>query len=173
MINNIIALKVAVIFSILCLIDGKILNQNLLYETGHNINSSEIDLREKSIDYIDLNTFRKFPNIQVIYLEDNKIRKIEKDLLKNLTNLRELWLEDNLLVDIDKDIFNGLNKLEKVCLFNNPIFIFFPNQMNLLCEKNLKCTVIFKEKCKRQNITTISTTKTTTFQRGFLIKNYF
>ena len=47
------------------------LNQSLLFQKyGYNINSVEIDLSEKSIDKIDVNTFKGLKNLEENYFMD-------------------------------------------------------------------------------------------------------
>jgi Leucine-rich repeat (LRR) protein len=124
------------------------LNQSLLFQKyGFNINSIEIDLSEKSIDKIDINTFKGLSNLELLYLEENFIDRLEYGLFSDLLNLKEIWLQSNRIISIDINIFVGLNKLEKVCLNDNPISNMFPASIKPLCDSNPKCSININEKC--------------------------
>jgi len=124
------------------------INQSLLIQKyGFDINSVEIDLSERSIDSIEINTFKGYTKLEKLYLEENKIERIENGLFNHLTNLRELWLESNKIISIERNVFNGLNSLEKVCISNNPISIMFPSNIKPLCDTNPICTIKINEKC--------------------------
>jgi hypothetical protein len=70
------------------------INQSLLIETyKYEIDSIEIDLSRRSIDSVDINTFKGYNKLEKLFLEDNKLRKLEYGLFNHLLNLRELWLE--------------------------------------------------------------------------------
>jgi len=123
------------------------INQSLLIQKyGFDINAVEIDLSERSIDSIEINTFKGYNKLEKLYLEENKIERIENGLFNHLTNLRELWLESNKIISIERNVFNGLNSLEKVCISNNPI-IMFPSNIKPLCDTNSICTIKINEKC--------------------------
>ena len=124
------------------------MNQSLLIQKyGFDINSVVIDLSERSIDTIDINTFKGYTKLEKLYLEENKIKQLENGLLNHLENLKEIWLEANNIVTIDRNVFVGLNKLEKVCLKDNPISLMFPTSIKPLCETNPICTIKINEKC--------------------------
>jgi len=74
------------------------INQSLLIETYlYEIDSIEIDLSRRSIDSIDINTFKGYNKLEKLFLEDNKLKKLEYGLFNHLSNLRELWLESNII----------------------------------------------------------------------------
>ena len=124
------------------------INQSLLIQKyGFDIDSVVIDLSEKSIDTIDINTFIGFTKLEKLYLEDNKLKQLENGLFNHLDSLKEVWLESNNIVSIDRNVFVGLNKLEKVCLKDNPISFLFPTNIKPLCETNPICTIKINEKC--------------------------
>ena len=124
------------------------INQSLLIQKyGFNIDSVVIDLSERSIDTIDINTFIGFKNLEKIYLEENKINQLANGLFNHLESLKEVWLESNNIVSIDRNVFVGLNNLEKVCLKDNPISIMFPTNIKPLCDTNPMCTIKINEKC--------------------------
>jgi hypothetical protein len=71
------------------------INQSILIETYlYEIDSIEIDLSRRSIDSIDINTFKGYSKLEKLFLEDNKFNKLEYGLFNHLSNLRELWLEN-------------------------------------------------------------------------------
>jgi insulin-like growth factor-binding protein complex acid labile subunit len=124
------------------------INQSLLIQKyGFNIDSVVIDLSERSIDTIDINTFIGFTKLEKLYLEENKIKQLENGLFNHLESLKEVWLESNIIISIDKNVFVGLNNLEKVCLKDNPISIMFPTNIKPLCDTNPMCTIKINEKC--------------------------
>ena len=124
------------------------INQSLLIQKyGFNIDSVVIDLSERSIDTIDINTFIGFAKLEKLYLEENKIKQLENGLFNHLESLKEVWLESNIIISIDKNVFVGLNNLEKVCLKDNPISIMFPTNIKPLCDTNPMCTIKINEKC--------------------------
>ena len=128
------------------------INQSILIETYlYEIDSIEIDLSRRSIDSIDVNTFKDMTNVVKLYLDDNKIKQLDNGVFNDLINLRELWLESNNIISIDKNIFINLNKLELVCLSNNPISMMFPNNVRPLCNTiyNSKCKIEITDKCKK------------------------
>ena len=93
------------------------LNQTFLFEKyGLNKNSIEIDLSEKSIDKLDIKTFKGLSNWEWLNLEDSFTERLDHGLFSDLINLKEIWLQSNRIIEIDINIFVGLNKLEKVCL---------------------------------------------------------
>ena len=153
--------KIFILNMILKLVFCRILDINLLNELEYDNSSIVIDLSKRSIDSIELNTFKNYGNLEIIYLQDNKLKKLDVESFKFLVNLREIWLEDNILVDININVFKELNNLELVCLYNNPISILFPNILNNLCTiNNNTCKIIYEEKCKK--ISAISTLKSST-----------
>jgi len=107
-------------------------------------------LSNKSIDNIDINTFKGLNNLKSLYLNDNKIKQLEYGLFNELYNLKELWLESNNISSIDRNVFFGLNQLEKVCLNDNPISIMFPDNVILLCDSNPNCNIRINEKCTKE-----------------------
>ena len=124
------------------------INQSILIQKyGFKIDSNEIDLSESSIDSMDVNTFKGYNNLEILYLEDNKLKQLEYGLFNHLLNLKELWLESNNIVSIDRNVFVGLNKLEKVCLSDNPISLLFPSNIKPLCDSNPNCSIKINEKC--------------------------
>ena len=124
------------------------INQSLLIQKyGFNIDSVVIDLSERSIDTIDINTFIGFTKLEKIYLEENKINQLANGLFNHLESLKEVWLESNNIISIDRNVFVGLNNLEKVCLKDNPISIMFPTNIKPLCDTNPMCTIKINEKC--------------------------
>jgi Leucine-rich repeat (LRR) protein len=123
------------------------LNQNLLIKKyGFSIDSDEIDLSEKNIDHIDINTFKGYNKLEILYLDNNELSKLEDGLFIHISNLKELWLESNNIISIDKNTFNGLNKLEKVCLNANPISLWMPSRMVELVT-NQNCYIISNKNC--------------------------
>ena len=124
------------------------INQSLLIQKyGFNIDSVVIDLSERSIDTIDINTFIGFTKLEKLYLEENKINQLANGLFNHLESLKEVWLESNNIISIDRNVFVGLNNLEKVCLKDNPISIMFPTNIKPLCDTNPMCTIKINEKC--------------------------
>ena len=124
------------------------INQSLLIQKyGFNIDSVVIDLSERSIDTIDINTFIGFTKLEKLYLEENKINQLANGLFNHLESLKEVWLESNNIISIDRNVFLGLNNLEKVCLKDNPISIMFPTNIKPLCDTNPMCTIKINEKC--------------------------
>jgi Leucine-rich repeat (LRR) protein len=124
------------------------INQSLLIQKyGFNIDSVVIDLSERSIDTIDINTFIGFTKLEKIHLEENKINQLANGLFNHLESLKEVWLESNNIISIDRNVFVGLNNLEKVCLKDNPISIMFPTNIKPLCDTNPMCTIKINEKC--------------------------
>ena len=124
------------------------INQSILIETYlYEIDSIEIDLSRRSIDSIDINTFKGYSKLEKLFLEDNKLKKLEYGLFNHLSNLRELWLESNIIVSIDRNVFVGLNLLQKVCLSDNPISLMFPSNIKPLCDTNLNCNIKINENC--------------------------
>jgi Leucine-rich repeat (LRR) protein len=124
------------------------INQSLLIQKyGFNIDSVVIDLSERSIDTIDINTFIGYTKLEKLYLEENKINQLANGLFNHLESLKEVWLESNNIISIDRNVFVGLNNLEKVCLKDNPISIMFPTNIKPLCETNPMCTIKINEKC--------------------------
>ena len=144
-------LLVNVLFAVIIQLASSIgLNQSLLIQKyGFDINSVEIDLSERSIDTVEINTFKGYNNLERLHLEENKIKQLEYGLLNHLVNLKEVWLESNNIVSIDRNVFVGLNKLEKVCLNDNPISQMFPGNIKPLCDTNPFCTIKKNEKCMR------------------------
>ena len=124
------------------------INQSILIETYlYEIDSIEIDLSRRSIDSIDINTFKGFNKLEKLFLEDNKLKKLEYGLFNHLSNLRELWLESNFIISIDRNVFVGLNLLQKVCLNGNPISLMFPSNIEPLCDTNPNCNIKINENC--------------------------
>lgn len=123
------------------------LNQDVLIEThGFSINSVEIDLTDKNITEIDINTFNGFNNLEILNLEENLITRLDNVFI-GLLNLRELWLQSNRIISVDFNIFVGLNKLEKVCFDDNPISEMYPERLRQFCSSNPKCVIYVDEKC--------------------------
>jgi Leucine-rich repeat (LRR) protein len=168
--------KLFVLFALL--LNAKIainleINQTLLIqEYKYTLNSISIDFSGKSINLIDINTFKGYRNLEVLNLEDNKINSLDKGLFEDLINLRELYLESNIIISIEKNIFIGLNKLEKVCIHDNPISNMFPNTVKSLCDLNPKCVIIMNDKCLRETTTAI-TSSIITISHIELILFYF
>ena len=129
------------------------INQTILFqEYNYNNNSIVIDLSNKNLDNIDINTFKGLNNLESLYLNDNKIKQLEYGLFNELYNLKELWLESNNIISIDRNVFAGLNQLEKVCLNDNPINIMFPNNIKPLYDTpNPNCDIKINEKCIKDN----------------------
>jgi len=124
------------------------INQSLLIQKyGFNIDSVVIDLSERSIDTIDINTFIGYTKLEKLFLEENKINQLENGLFNHLESLKEVWLESNNIISIDRNVFVGLNNLEKVCLKDNPISLMFPTNIKPLCETNPICRIKINEKC--------------------------
>ncbi len=124
------------------------INQSILIETYlYEIDSIEIDLSRRSIDSIDINTFKGYSKLEKLFLEDNKLKKLEYGLFNHLSNLRELWLESNFIISIDRNVFVGLNLLQKVCLNGNPISLMFPSNIEPLCDTNPNCNIKINENC--------------------------
>jgi Leucine-rich repeat (LRR) protein len=144
-------LLVNIFFAVIIQIASSIgLNQSLLIQKyGFDINSVVIDLNERSIDTIEINTFKGYNKLEKLHLEENKIKQLEYGLLNHLVNLKEVWLESNEIVSIVRNVFVGLNKLEKVCLCDNPMSFLFPNKIKPLCDTNPFCTIKINEKCIR------------------------
>jgi Leucine-rich repeat (LRR) protein len=141
---------IIIIFACIQLTYSAGINQSLLIEKyGFSIDSVEIDLSERSIDSIDINTFKGYNSLEKLYLEDNKLSQLEYGLFNHLFNLRELWLQSNNIVSIHRNVFKDLNKLEKVCLSGNPISEMFPSNLKPLCESNSNCNIKINEKCVR------------------------
>ena len=132
----------------------KEINQTVLFnEYGYSFDSELIDLKSKSIDVIDLSTFKGLNKLEVLYLDDNSITSLVNGLFKDLVNLKEIWLEDNSLISINKNIFVGLNNLELVCFKNNPIATLYPTITQRLCDSNPKCNIKIFENCIRNIVT--------------------
>jgi Leucine-rich repeat (LRR) protein len=124
------------------------INQSILIETyQYEIDSIEIDLSNRGIDSIDINTFKGYNKLEKLFLENNKLRKLEYGLFNHLSNLRELWLESNFIISIDRNVFVGLNLLQKVCLNGNPISLIFPSNIEPLCDTNPNCNIKINENC--------------------------
>ena len=172
MLSNI--LKILVLNLVLRLSFCRILDKNLLNELGYNTDSVLIDLSKKSIESIEKNTFQGYNKLEIIYLQDNKLLRLDNESFKYLVNLKELWLEDNSLIDIDLNTFRELYNLQKVCLFNNPISALFPSILNNLCILNIKCNIIYTDKCIgiRTTFTTTKLTTTTTRSTNLTSKNF-
>jgi Leucine-rich repeat (LRR) protein len=146
--NRILIKSILIALFALKQISAANINQTLLFKKyGYNKDSVIIDLSEKSIEIIDINTFQGLKNLEILFLDENKIRRLEYVLFYGLENIREIWLESNLIISVNKDIFEGLNKLEKVCFNENPISFLFPNNTKQLCEKHPNCTIKINEKC--------------------------
>jgi len=120
----------------------------------YSTDSIEIHLNNKNITNIDEFTFSQFKSLQIIYLNDNNLKRIANNLFNNLT---EIWLESNEIISIDTNIFSGLNSLKLVCLFNNPISVFFPSLVSQLCDLKINCTVKVSQFCFELNTTTTTT----------------
>jgi hypothetical protein len=124
------------------------INQSILIATYlYEIDSIEIDLSRRSIDTIDVNTFKGYNKLEKLFLDDNKLRQLDYGVFNHLLNLKELWLESNNIVSIDRNVFVGLNQLEKVCLNDNPISVMFPSNIKPLCDSNPNCNIKINEKC--------------------------
>ncbi|XP_052765949.1 protein toll-like [Mya arenaria] len=66
-------------------------------------------------------TFRIFPDIFEIHLNDNKIRKLPQDAFTNLTNLQILDLGNNKLNSVPSSLFSGLTSLKRLNMSDNNI----------------------------------------------------
>ena len=84
-------LLVNILFAVIIQLTSSIgLNQSLLIQKyGFEINSVEIDLSERSIDYIDINTFKGYNKLEKLHLEENKIKQLEYGLLNHLESLKD------------------------------------------------------------------------------------
>jgi hypothetical protein len=141
----IINIFLAYIIQLTCFVG---INQSILIETYlYEIDSIEIDLSRRSIDSIDVNTFKGYNKLEKLFLDDNKIRQLDYGVFNHLLNLKELWLESNNIISIDRNVFVGLNQLEKVCLNDNPISVMFPSNIKPLCDTNPNCNIKIKERC--------------------------
>jgi len=67
------------------------INQSILIETYlYEIDSIEIDLSRRSIDTIDVNTFKGYNKLEKLFLDDNKLRQLDYGVFNQLLNLKEL-----------------------------------------------------------------------------------
>ena len=108
-------------------------------------------MSRRSIDTIDVNTFKGYNKLEKLFLDDYKLRQLDYGVFNHLLNLKELWLESNNIVSIDRNVFIGLNQLEKVCLNDNPISVMFPSNIKPLCDSNPNCNIKINEKCIRDS----------------------
>ena len=68
-------------------------------------------LSYNDIPVIDNNTFSNLPNLQKLYLRNNKIISIKSDTFNNLMNLKELSLKNNNISFVSEKAFVNLPKL--------------------------------------------------------------
>ena len=69
------------------------------------------------------------------------------ELFKDLSSLVRLNLESNRILMINKYALVNLSNLERVCLFDNPLSIYYPISLAGICNTNSKCNVFVTSKC--------------------------
>ncbi|MDW6002481.1 leucine-rich repeat domain-containing protein [Vibrio mangrovi] len=81
------------------------------------------NLSLEQLRFTDVNRFKCFQNLEVLYLNDNKLKDISP--LSHLPNLQQLYLKNNAIQDVAQ--FRQFRQLEDIQLSGNP----FARQYNL------------------------------------------
>ncbi|KAL7013097.1 hypothetical protein ACKWTF_015191 [Chironomus riparius] len=117
--------------------DEELTNIDGQHETGHDDADVKWITRNKDQK---LKTFssifcRKFPNIEVVTMNDMNMESIDEDALLNCPNLDHLFLDGNRLREVPENFLTGNSKLTLLWMFNNHLTTLpedlFLNQLEL------------------------------------------
>jgi len=78
------------------------------------LNQEKIELRYRSIEEIDTNTFNGLANLKKIIFSSNQIKEIHPNTFNGLANLEWIIFRKNQIKEIDLNTFNGLANLKVI-----------------------------------------------------------
>ena len=98
--------------------------------------STSLDLRNKTIDSIAIETFSNLTSLEQLALSSNRLVSLDSLLFKSVTNVWDLRLDNNLLTNLDDSLlFQSLVNLEWLNLESNQLVTLdvslFSNLKNL------------------------------------------
>ncbi|KAJ6642111.1 Leucine-rich repeat-containing G-protein coupled receptor 4 [Pseudolycoriella hygida] len=74
-------------------------------------------------------TFAELPNIESIFLNNNKISTVNSKMFEKSRNIISLALEHNILNDFPMSVFDVIVKLKSLCVDGNPFLLSAKNAM--------------------------------------------
>ncbi|MFH1254543.1 MAG: leucine-rich repeat domain-containing protein [bacterium] len=81
-------------------------------------------LNNNKIKELPANAFIACPNLQALYLQNNVINNLDNNSFSDLINIRLLYLYDNFITKLPANIFRDLQQLHLLYLRNNNIKTF-------------------------------------------------
>ena len=87
-----------------------------------------LEISDNNIEYIPLNTFKDFNNLEKLILTKNKIRTLLKDMFTGLSNLLWLDLSENEISELQINTFEKLTQILDIRLTHNKL-TFIPNSV--------------------------------------------
>ena len=100
---------------------------------------NNIYLNSNQLTSIPANIFQGLYRLTDLNLSNNFITLIDANAFKGLFSLNVLYLESNEIVSFDRNALIENVALTKVCLYDNPISLFFPTSLQDICGPNLNC----------------------------------
>lgn len=102
----------------------------------------------KNVQYLPMNVFRKFPNLEIYYAFKSGVLKINKNNFYGAEKLQGLWLDHNEINTIESGSFNELKSLKwlylgfnKLISLNTQLFHNLKPLLSLSLEKNRLSTL--------------------------------
>ena len=87
-----------------------------------------LEISNNNLEYIPINTFKDFNNLEKLILTKNKIRTISKDTFTGLSNLLWLDLSENQISELQINTFEKLIHIVDIRLTHNKL-TFIPNSV--------------------------------------------
>lgn len=108
---------------------------------------SVLSLSNNEIHTISENIFNGLTSLEWLHLETNHISTFNENALRTNYKLEYLNLDYNRVASFSKKTLVGLFHLDKVCIYDNPISLYFPNLLDEICVSNDKCLVYYSHPC--------------------------
>ena len=98
-----------------------------------------IYLAKNQISTLPANLFQGLYRLVILNLSNNFITNIDANVFRGLFSLEQLFLESNEMVSFDRNALIENVAIKKVCLYDNPISLFFPTSLQDICGQHLNC----------------------------------
>ena len=98
--------------------DG-VLTPSVLSGWGFATTATSINIAQRSIVFIQPNTFQSYVNLKELYINSNKITNITTSTFTGLNKLEILYLYSNEIEILEVTSFRGLDNLKTFYLYSN------------------------------------------------------
>ena len=127
---------IILMLTIVCLENERVisvvLNRKQLEAWYPDFNTTrEIDLHNRNITSIEVDTFASLTNVYTLDLSLNNLTQIDANTFESLVNLNYLDMSYNSLANISKDTFKSLNTLKQLFLLSNNLTVLNSEMLRL------------------------------------------